>query len=73
MVHELPDGNSFYAAASRALKAGGRMLLAEPRGHVSTEDFARTLEAAASAGLRGIDAPSIRGSRTALLEKPGRT
>lgn len=73
VVHELPDQSRFFAAAARALRPGGRMLAAEPKGHVTAEAFSRTLEAAASAGLRRVDAPSIRGSHAALLEKPART
>jgi SAM-dependent methyltransferase len=69
VVHELPDMHRFFAAAGAALKPGGRTLLAEPSGHVTAENFAKTLAAAAAAGLRRVDSPRIRGSRTALLEK----
>jgi ubiquinone/menaquinone biosynthesis C-methylase UbiE len=69
VVHELPDMHRFFAAAGAALKPGGSLLLAEPSGHVTTENFTKTLAAAEAAGLRRVDSPRIRGSRTALLEK----
>jgi ubiquinone/menaquinone biosynthesis C-methylase UbiE len=70
VVHELPDAARFFTAAARALKPGCRLLLAEPRGHVNHEQFARTLAAGAAAGLRVVDRPRIRGSHAALLERP---
>ncbi len=69
VVHELPAPGPFFSAAWRALKPGGRLLLAEPKGHVTVDDFAATLGTAASAGLAAVATPSIRGSRAALLEK----
>jgi SAM-dependent methyltransferase len=68
VVHELPDQACFFAAAARALRPGGRLLLAEPKGHISVDRFAGTIAAANAAGLRLVERPSIRGSHTALLE-----
>jgi hypothetical protein len=48
---------------------GGRLLVAEPSGHVSDEELARSLQTAAAAGLRLVERPAIRGSRTALLAR----
>jgi len=45
------------------------MLVAEPRGHVTKEAFAKTLALAAQAGLSMESEPVIRSSRTALLRK----
>ena len=67
MVHELPDAAAFFAEMAQALMPGGRLLLAEPSGHVSECDFEKTLDAAANAGLRSSGRPAICGSRTALL------
>ncbi len=69
VVHELPGESAFFAAAAHALKPGGRLLLAEPKGHVTADDFANTLGAAASTGLYEVERPAIRGSHAALLEK----
>ena len=34
VVHEMPSASSFFAEVARSLKPGGRLLLAEPKGHV---------------------------------------
>jgi SAM-dependent methyltransferase len=67
VVHELPDRAAFFAEAAHALKPTGRVLLAEPRGHVSEADFVATLTAAERAGFREEGRPAIRGSRGLLL------
>lgn len=69
MVHEMPDIASFFAQTSTILKNGGRMLLAEPRGHVTATMFAEELELAGKHGLRPVAHPSIWASHTAVLEK----
>jgi ubiquinone/menaquinone biosynthesis C-methylase UbiE len=70
MVHEVPDAARFLAEVSGALKPGARLLLAEPKGHVSEPQFAATLELAARSGLRLESQPVIRASHAALLVKP---
>jgi SAM-dependent methyltransferase len=67
LVHELPDAAAFFAQVGRALAPGGRVLVAEPVGHVSAEEMGRTLDAARAAGLAVVGSPAIRSSRTALL------
>jgi len=69
MVHELPDGARFFAEAARALKPGGALLIAEPRGHVSDAAFEATLAAAAAEGLWPRSRPVIRRSHAALLAR----
>jgi ubiquinone/menaquinone biosynthesis C-methylase UbiE len=71
MVHELPAGNRFFAEVAAALKPGGRLLLAEPAGHVKAPMFEFELQAAAQAGLEISGRPAIRRSRAALLGKRG--
>lgn len=68
MVHEVPDANGFLAEISRLLKPGGRLLLVEPKLHVSREAFRRTLAAAAELGFTPKAHPEIRLSYSALLE-----
>lgn len=68
-VHEMPNIARFFAETGAVLKKGGRMLLAEPRGHVTDGMFAEELQAAAKNGLRPAGHPPIWGSHTAVLEK----
>jgi SAM-dependent methyltransferase len=67
VVHELPDQPRFFAELRRCLAAGGKVLLAEPAGHVSIPDFEATLAAAGLAGFARAPGPSVRRSLTALL------
>ena len=67
VVHEMPSASSFFSELSRSLKRGGRLLLAEPKGHVKEGHFDAELEVAKQAGLVVVDRPHIRHSLTALL------
>jgi SAM-dependent methyltransferase len=69
VVHELPDAAAFFAQAAHAMKPGARMLVAEPPGPVSVEQFGSELNAAATAGLAIVDRPRIGRYRTAVLKK----
>jgi len=69
MVHEMPSAEGFFVEAAQALAAGGRLLLAEPAGHVSPAKFAEELRAAASAGLAVKDRPVMKRFQAAVLGK----
>jgi SAM-dependent methyltransferase len=69
VVHELPAVDPFFAEAAAALKRGGTLLLAEPTGHVSADEFEAELRAAAQPGLAVMDRSSLRRTRVALLKK----
>lgn len=70
MLHEVEETASFLAELFMALKQGGRLLVSEPKHHVSQADFAQTLAAAEEAGFRRESNPAIRGSMSALFVKP---
>jgi SAM-dependent methyltransferase len=67
VVHELPDAAAFFAEAARLLAPGGRMLFAEPAGHVTSAGFEAALEMAAAAGLQAVEHPAIRRCHAAIL------
>lgn len=69
MVHEFPDAGKFFSEAAAALKPGGTLLLAEPRGHVPDQDFHRELTAAAAVGLAINSRPTISRSHAALISR----
>lgn len=69
VAHETPDVAFFFQQIAQALKRNGKVLLAEPTGHVGPRDFAHTLSAANLHGLRAVGSPRIRGCHTALLRK----
>jgi SAM-dependent methyltransferase len=70
VVHELPDVAAFVAEAGKVLKPGGRLLISEPRLHVSQAAFDATVSAAEQAGLREESRPRICASRSGLLTRP---
>lgn len=70
MVHEVPDQARFFGEVAAALAPGGRLLIAEPRFHVTGAEFARMLTQAQAHGLTGprID-DQVRLSRAVLLAR----
>jgi SAM-dependent methyltransferase len=71
VVHELPATARFFREVARASKPGARLLLVEPRGHVTASLFEVELQAAGDAGFTFVESPPLRRSHTALLEKRG--
>ena len=69
MVHEVSDRDRFFAEVAAALKPAGRVLLAEPRGHVTDALFGKETQVAAAHGLKVESRPTIRSSRAAVLAK----
>lgn len=69
VVHEMPSTRHFFAENATASKAGARLLLVEPAGHVTAEEFAAELRQAAQAGFKVLERPHIRRSQAALLQK----
>jgi len=64
MVHEVPRRRAFLEQVVRALKPGGKFLVMEPRGHVSQEDFDRTLRLAQEVGLTEQEIPFAHHKKT---------
>lgn len=67
VVHELVDQAHFFEDLARVLAPGGRVLVAEPSGHVGAAAFEATLRTAERAGLARAPAPAVSRSRTAVL------
>jgi ubiquinone/menaquinone biosynthesis C-methylase UbiE len=69
VVHEIPDVSGFFSQIYKTIKPDGRLLVAEPVGHVSKKDFNATVFAAQQNGLEVIDSPEIRRAYTVVLGK----
>ena len=67
MVHELPDQKNLFNSLKSFMEPAGKLLIAEPKMHVSAEDLKMTVDIAQSCGWRFIESPDIRFSHTALL------
>ncbi|MBF0452190.1 MAG: methyltransferase domain-containing protein [Candidatus Magnetomorum sp.] len=72
VLHEIRDVPRFFLQLYPALKPNARVLIAEPKGHVSESQFSTTLSEAEKAGFLELGRPPIFRSRTALLQKKGR-
>lgn len=69
MVHEVRDARRFFTQVSSILAPGGKVLLAEPRLHVSSRRVREILASALEAGFEAEEAPPVRFSRSAVLTK----
>ncbi len=69
VVHEVPDPELFFSEVYETIKPAGKFLVAEPKGHVSEDDFKLTISIAEKIGFKQIERLNIKGSRAVLLEK----
>jgi 2-polyprenyl-3-methyl-5-hydroxy-6-metoxy-1,4-benzoquinol methylase len=69
IVHEVNNQESFFIEIFEALKSKGKLLFSEPAGHVSKDDFNKSLSLAEKAGFIISQTQGKRRSRSALLEK----
>ncbi len=71
MVHEVRRPEGFLRQIYDLLKPGGRLLIAEPRIHVSGKGFGQTVSLAIKVGFQVEGEPEIRASRAVLFQKQG--
>lgn len=69
MVHEVPDKQLFMKQLYQVLKPGGKLLLVEPKVHVSERAFHGTLKKAEEMGFITIEPRKVYLSRAFLLGK----
>lgn len=67
LAHEVPDQKMLFSEIHLAMKPAGKLLLAEPRGHVSRPEFDMTVSLAQSRGFEAIGSVDIRRSHAVLL------
>jgi SAM-dependent methyltransferase len=68
MVHEMPYSEAFLREIASLLKPKGKLLIVEPKFHVSASSFQKTLEVAQLAGMKPVSEPKIRFSRSMLFQ-----
>jgi ubiquinone/menaquinone biosynthesis C-methylase UbiE len=73
VVHEIPDKAIFFTEIWKALRLGGRLLVVEPKGHVSREQFEETAAIAGKAGFTPDTLPKKIGGRSVSLIKRERS
>jgi ubiquinone/menaquinone biosynthesis C-methylase UbiE len=67
VVHEVGNASRFFSEIQSVLKPHGRLLFAEPRGHISERAFQESLSMAEHNGLRKVDSLQITRSHAVLL------
>jgi len=67
VVHETPDPGAFLKEAKTLLNEGGRLLVVEPKMHVSRAAFEEIVEDGKTAGLRAVDSPPKKGGHSVLF------
>jgi 2-polyprenyl-3-methyl-5-hydroxy-6-metoxy-1,4-benzoquinol methylase len=67
MVHETDDPDALMRDLHAALSPTGRLLIAEPRGHVTQAAFETTVHRAVEAGLTLVERPRIARSHAVVL------
>ena len=69
VVHELPDVERFFADLHESLRPGGKVLVTEPKGHVSQNSFTEEIELASRSGLHVGSRSETRSNIPVVLER----
>ncbi len=69
VVHEVPEKPRLFREIAGTMKPGGKLLLSEPKGHVTEEDFEQTVRAAKEIGFRFDTSVNIRQSLSVVLTR----
>ncbi|MFO7655555.1 MAG: methyltransferase domain-containing protein [Bacteroidales bacterium] len=69
VVHEVPDTQLLFTNLSTMMKTGSTVLIAEPKGHVGIDDFAKTTMIAENAGFERMKSLNINSSHATLFKK----
>jgi len=69
VVHEVKNKEKLFTEIHSSLKKGGKMLIAEPKFHISKENFDESIKIAQNTGFRIIEHPAIKRSLVVLLQK----
>ena len=72
VVHEVPNQTSFFTDVWQALKQGSKLLVVEPKGHVSQDEFAESVATAENVGFAPeVLSIKIRDRAALLIKKTG--
>jgi 2-polyprenyl-3-methyl-5-hydroxy-6-metoxy-1,4-benzoquinol methylase len=69
VVHEVSDIGGLFSDIHKSIKPGGRILIAEPKAHVSEKEFSETISIAQRSGFEVIDYPKIKRTHNVLMSK----
>jgi len=69
MLHEVPDQSAFLKEVLSLLNPDGKVLIVEPKLHVTKSDFDSSEEILKSIGFEIVEEPKIFISRTVLIKR----
>ncbi len=69
VLHEIPGKENLYRELHSLLKPGGKLLIIEPKGHVTKQEFKTMVIQFESLGLHSENCAGVFFSCTALLQK----
>ncbi len=69
VVHEVSDVSQLFSEINKTMKTAGRLLVAEPKFHVSKNDFKNTVSLAEKNNFKVTERPHILLSHAVILEK----
>jgi ubiquinone/menaquinone biosynthesis C-methylase UbiE len=70
VVHELPDRGAFFSHMLDIMKSGARLLVLEPRFHVTKEEFMECVDNAGAVGFKLTEESVAGRAWSAALESP---
>jgi len=71
MLHEVPEQLNLFNEIRALLKPQGKVLIVEPKWHVSQSEFLESIRKMKQAGLAVLEEPGIRFSRAVVVWNPG--
>jgi ubiquinone/menaquinone biosynthesis C-methylase UbiE len=69
MLHEVPDQKKFLKELFNNLKNNGKILISEPKFHVTKKDFQKSISIIEDVGFKIIENPAIFLSRSIVIQK----
>jgi ubiquinone/menaquinone biosynthesis C-methylase UbiE len=69
VVHEVLDTKKLFTEIFNSLKSGGVLLVSEPAGHVTKEEFDITLSIAQSVGFQILDSLKINRNHSVIMKR----
>jgi len=69
VLHEIPGKEKLYKELHSLLKPGGKLLIIEPKGHVSKQQFKTMILQFTSSGFHAKSCSGVFFSHTALVQK----
>lgn len=68
VVHEVPDQIHFFKEIKKVMKPGGKIFIAEPKGHVSEEEFKKMINVLKEMKFEAEENPKVNKSYAVVVK-----